>query len=111
MTGDKVNFLPLFLPAIVVPKAGKLEGSGPATITGKKLCVVGDEAKVSVANCLYFTPQFCIPGKGTLKIAALAGNQQAKQTESGKKKVILKGLLFTAKFEVQTPAKQPPPGP
>ena len=109
--GDKVLFLAFFGPALVFGPSGKIKGSGPGTLNGKKLCVVGDEGSVEVTNCQYLTSQYCIPGKGTLKIAALAGNQQAKKTKTGGKAVILKGSMFTAKFEVQTPAKQPPPGP
>jgi len=109
--GDTVMFIPAFSPAIVVVQPGKLEGSGPATINGKKICVDGDESKVSVAGCTYMTPQYSIPGTGTLKIAALAGNQVAKKTQTGGKPVLLKGGNFTAKFEVQSPAQQPPPGP
>jgi hypothetical protein len=109
--GDKALFLPMFGAALVLPKPGKLAGSGPGTLKGKKICVAGDESKVEVANCMYLTPQYCIPGKGTLKIAALADDQQAKKTKTGDKVVLLKGKKFTAKFEVQTPAKQPPPGP
>lgn len=109
--GDQANFIPAFTPAIVVTKPGKLAGSGPATLNGKKLCVDGDESKVEVPGCMYTTPQYSIPGTGTLKIAKLAANQKAKKTQTGGKLVLLKGLLFTAKFEVQSPAKQPPPGP
>lgn len=109
--GDKANFLPNFGPAMVVVKPGDLKGSGPATINGKKICVDGDESKVSVPGCAYMTPQYSIPGTGTLKISALAGNQKAQKTQSGGKPVLLKGSNFTAKFEVQSPAKQPPPGP
>ena len=79
------------------------------TLNGKKVCVDGDETKVSVPGCVYITPQYSIPGTGTLKIAALAGNQKARKTRSGGKQVLLKGASFTAKFEVQNPAKQPPP--
>jgi hypothetical protein len=57
------------------------------------------------------TPQYSIPGTGTLKISALASDQKAKKTKTGGKAVLLKGGTFTAKFEVQSPAKQPPPGP
>ena len=109
--GDQANFMPAFTPAIVVTKPGKLAGSGPATLNGKPLCVDGDESKVEVPGCMYTTPQYSIPGTGTLKIAKLAPNQKAKKTKTGGKLVLLKGLLFTAKFEVQSPAKQPPPGP
>jgi hypothetical protein len=57
------------------------------------------------------TPQYSIPGTGTLKIAALAPNQKALKTRTGGKAALLKGGTFTARFEVQVPAKQPPPGP
>ena len=57
------------------------------------------------------TPQYSIPGTGTLKIAALDSSQKATKTKTGGKAVLLKGGNFTAKFEVQSPAKQPPPGP
>ena len=109
--GDKANFLPNFGAAIVVVQPGDLKGSGPGTINGKKICVEGDESKVEVPGCTYMTPQYSIPGTGTLKIAALAGNQKATKTNTGGKAVLLKGAMFTAKFEVQSPAKQPPPGP
>ena len=109
--GDKANFLPSFGAAIVVVQPGDLKGSGPATLNGKKICVAGDEKDVSVPGCTYMTPQYSIPGTGTLKISALAGDQKAKKTKTGGKAVLLKGGAFTAKFEVQSPAKQPPPGP
>jgi hypothetical protein len=111
LEGDKAIFLPNFGPAMVVVKPGDLKGSGPATLNGKKICVDGDEKKVSVPGCMYMAPPYVIPGTGTLKIAALAGNQKAQKTKTGGKLVLLKGSNFTAKFEVQNPAKQPPPGP
>src|SRR5262245_41468941 len=103
--------MPNFGAAVVVVQPGKLQGNGPATLNGKKVCVDGDEKNVAVAGCTYMTPQYSIPGTGTLKIAALAGNQKAQKTQTGGKPVLLKGSNFTAKFEVQSPAKQPPPGP
>lgn len=109
--GDTVTFLPSFGAATVVPQPGTLSASGPATLNGKKVCVDGDESKVSVAGCTYMTPQYSIPGTGTLKIASLAGDQKATKTNTGGKAVLLKGKTFTAKFEVQSPAMQPPPGP
>lgn len=110
-TGDKAMFLPNFGPALVVPRPGILRGSGPATLRSRRLCVVGDEKKVTVPGCLYMTPQYSIPGTGTLKIAALAADQRARKTRSGHRKLMLKGTFFTARFQVQNPAKQPPPGP
>jgi hypothetical protein len=109
--GDTVIFMPAFTPATVVVQPGKLHGSGPASIDGKKISVDGDESKVAVAGCTYMTPQYSIPGTGTLKISALAGDQKAKKTQTGGKAVLLKGATFTAKLEVQSPAQQPPPGP
>jgi threonine dehydratase len=108
--GDKAQFLPNFGPAVVVVKPGTLTASGAATLNKKKVCVDGDEATVTVPGCIYMTPQYSISGAGTLKIAALAADQKAKKTKSRGKAVLLKGGNFTAKFEVQSPAKQPPPG-
>lgn len=107
--GDKANFNPSFGAAIVVVRPGDLKGSGKSTLKGKKVCIDGDEKKVSVPGCTYMTPQYSIPGVGTLKIAALGGDQKAKKTKSAGKPVLLKGSTFTAKFEVQSPAKMPPP--
>ncbi|MEI6334540.1 MAG: hypothetical protein WCS87_08280 [Methylococcaceae bacterium] len=109
--GDIAQFMPNFGAAIVVVQPGTLKGSGPATIKSKKICVDGDEKKVSVPGCTYTTPQYCIPGVGTLEISALAGDQKATKTKTGGKAMLLKGSQFTAKFSVQTPAQQPPPGP
>lgn len=108
---DKASFEPGFGAATVVVRPGDLTGSGPATLGGKPLCVEGDEGSVSVSGCMYTTPQYSIPGTGTLSIDSLAGDQTAQKTRTGGKAVLLKGGSFTAKFEVQSPAQQPPPGP
>jgi len=109
--GDKAIFMPNFAAAVVVVQPGSLKGSGPATLNGKNMCVDGDEKSVSVPGCTYITPQYSIPGSGTLKIASLAANQKAQKTKTGSKPVLLKGGNFKAEFDVQNPAKQPPPGP
>lgn len=109
--GDMAIFRPSFGAATVVVQPGTLEGSGPATLGAKKLCVDGDEASVVVRGCMYMTPQYSIPGTGTLEISGLAGDQKAQKTSTGDKKVLLVGGTFTAKFTVQSPAQQPPPGP
>jgi len=107
--GDVVLFMPSFGAAVVTPQPGTLKGSGPGTVNGKKICVDGDEKNVAVPGCIYMTPQYCIPGVGTLKVDALASNQKATKTQTGGKAVLLKGGTFTAKFEVQSPAQQPTP--
>jgi hypothetical protein len=109
--GDIVNFLPTFGPAIVAVRPGRLSGSGPAKIGGKPACVEGDESKVSVPGCMYFTPQYSIAGVGTLKIQSLAPDQQTQTSKTGGKPMLLKGGSFTASFEVESPAQQPPPAP
>ena len=108
INGDKANFNPTFGLATVVVKPGDLKASGKASLKGKKVCVDGDEKKVSVPGCMYTTPIYSIPGTGTLKIATLGGDQKAKKTNSTGKAMLLKGSTFTAKFEVQNPAKKPP---
>ncbi len=108
--GDTVQFLPNFGAAIVVVQPGTLQGSGPATLEGKALCVEGDEQNVSVPGCMYITPQYSIPGTGTLSIDSLADDQLARKTQTGGTPLVLKGGQFNAKFEVQSPAQQPTPG-
>lgn len=109
--GDKALFQPTFGAATVVVQPGTMQASGPATLGGKKICVDGDETQLEVPGCVYTTALHSIPGTGTLKIATLAADQKAKKTKTGGKAVLLKGSQFTALFEVQSPAKQPPPGP
>lgn len=104
--GDTVNFQPAFGAANVVVKPGNIKGSGPAKILGKKICIDGDEAKVSVPGCMYTAGPHTVPGNGTLKIDSLAGDQKAKKTKLDGKAVLLKGGNFNAKFEVQSPAQQ-----
>jgi hypothetical protein len=108
--GDQAIFQPTFGAATVVVQPGKLAASGPGTVGNKPMCVDGDESSVSVPGCVYMTPQYSIPGVGTLEIAALAGDQKASKTQTGSKKVLLVGSQFTAMFKVQSPAQQPVPG-
>ena len=107
--GDIANFIPAFGPAIVVVQPGQMKASGPATLSGKKICLEGDESKVSVPGCMYMAGPFAIPGTGTLKIASLAPNQKTVKTKHQGKAIIIKGAMFIAKFEVQSPAQQPTP--
>ena len=107
---DQVMFMPSFGAAMVVVLPGQLKASGKATVGGKKIGLVGDEAQVQVAGCMYTAPPYVIPGTGTLKIDQLAGDQKAQHTTVGGTKVLLKGSNFTAKFEVQSPAQQPTAG-
>ncbi len=112
MDGDSVNFIPVCGAAIVAVKPGKMKASGKTTINGKKVCVEGDEKNVAVTGCTYMTPAYPVPGAGTLKIKALAPNQLTQTARSGNKSMILKGAMFDAVFEVQSPAKLiVPPGP
>ncbi|WPV01750.1 hypothetical protein SNE26_08195 [Mucilaginibacter sp. cycad4] len=103
--GDNALFMPVFGTAVVAVRPGKIMASGKTTVNGKKVCLAGDEKKVEVPGCVYVTPQFVIPGTGTLKIAALDASQLSKIAKDSGKYIILKGSVFTAKFEVQSPAK------
>jgi hypothetical protein len=111
LDGDIAQFQPTFGAATVVVMPGTLRANGPATVGNKRACIEGDESSISVPGCPYFTPQYSIPGAGTLKIAALATDQKATKSKTGDAAFLLKGSSFTAKFEVQAPAMQPPPGP
>lgn len=116
--GDWVQFLPAFAPANVVVQMATISATrfppslaGYFTVNGKAPCVEGDEQRVMVPGCVYMTPQFSIPGTGTLKIESLSPTQFAQNTRIGGKRVILRGMQFPARFDVQMPARQPPVGP
>jgi hypothetical protein len=111
LDGDQALFLPNFGTATVVVQPGRLTGSGPMKSAGRRVCVDGDEGSVIVPGCLYMTPQYSIPGSGTLAISSLASDQLAPTSTAGGAKMMVKGSGFTAKFSVQVPAMQPPPGP
>ncbi|NHN24074.1 hypothetical protein FIA58_000155 [Flavobacterium jejuense] len=107
--GDSVVFSSsgpiMLLPPLPVTA---IKATGETTINGKKVCIEGDEKKVEI-SCSYTVPPFMIPGSGKLKIQSLSPEQLTKKTKSGTKSLILKGKLFIAIFEVESPAKQPPP--
>ncbi|MCB0594631.1 MAG: hypothetical protein H6557_11920 [Lewinellaceae bacterium] len=109
--GDMANFLPAFGTAIVAVQPGTLSGTGPGAIGNKSICIQGDESSVNVPGCMYVAPPYVIPGNGTLSIESLAGDQLAKKTNSGGTAVILKGSMFNALFQVNSPAQQPPKAP
>ena len=101
---DEVIFDPVFAPAIVMVKPGKLRGSGSAKIRGQKICVAGDERDVEVRGCAYTSGDFNIPGTGRLKITDLASDQLSKRVKSNSRYVLLQGGRFMAVFEVEKPA-------
>ncbi len=112
--GDMVNFLPSFGAAVVVPIPTTIAGTASKTkVTGRPLCLEGDEKDVKSAGCMYVAPPYVIPGSGTLKIDKLNSDQLTEKTKVEGKKVILQGSMFDAVFEVQSPAQQPgsPPVP
>lgn len=109
--GDKVIFMPAFGAAMVVVKPGKISGSGPAMLNGKKACVAGDEKGVSVPGCLYTAGSFVTPGNGTLKIEMLKPEHKSKKVKVKAKEALLKGKgNFMAVFEVQGKAIDPSTG-
>ena len=105
------SFAILAYVTLVVVRPGMLSGSGPATLHGRNICVEGDEAQLQVQFCMYTSGGYVIPGTGHLQIERLASDQVATKTRSGRKAVLLKGTVFTARFTVAMPALQPPPGP
>ncbi len=108
--GDRVQIQPAFGPATVTSMPATIKGSGQQKIEGKPVCVEGDEKSVNIIGCTYMTPEFSIPGVGTITIV-LAPNQRSATTKDSGKAVLVKGGPFTAIFNVLVPAKQPPAGP
>jgi hypothetical protein len=113
VAGDQVVFLPNFGQAIITPIPGVMSSSATKTnVTMKPVCLEGDEKKVVVSGVAYISGSFVTPGTGTLTIQQLGGDQKSMKTKIEGKAPILKGTMFTAKFQVMSPAMQPnPPAP
>lgn len=103
--GDLAIFDLQFGAAVVFWAPIPIKGSGPALVKGKKICVKGDESSVKMASCPYTVPGYAAPGVGELKIQALAPDQVAKKSKTGKKPMLLKGGDFIAILTVKTAAK------
>ena len=103
--GDLAEFERAFAPATVTVRPGTLIGTGPATLQGRRMCLVGDESKVQVVGCPYNTPAFPTFGTGTLEIAALAEDQKAQKSSVNGTPMMLVGSGFTARFTVAVPAQ------
>jgi hypothetical protein len=105
--GDKAVFERAFGSATVIPRAGRLKGSGSMRVGGKVACVEGDEGSVRVEGCSYSAKPFVTPGVGTLTIKELAPDQLAASSSTRGGKLMAKGGSFIAEFSVTTPATQP----
>lgn len=99
--GDTVNFLPSFGLATVTVRPTTISGSAATTTAGGKApCLEGDEGNVQSTGCSYVTGTHTVPGTGTLKIDKLNTDQLTQTTTIEGKKIILKGSMFDAVFEV-----------
>lgn len=106
VSGDQAIFLPNFGSAVITPIPGVIVGSAvKTTVTGKPVCLEGDEKKVVVPGVAYINASYSIPGVGVLTIQALGGDQTSKKTTIEGKAPILKGTQFDAKFTVSTRRK------
>lgn len=101
--GDELKFETDFDTNIVKPTGPCLiQGSGEAYITNKKICVLGDESKISIA-ATYTKSTHTKPGTGTITIAPFTTNQQAAFV-TARTAVIVVGGQFTALFTPSSPA-------
>lgn len=101
--GDSLRFETNFGPNMVMPTVPCLiRGSGEANITNKKICVLGDEKKVSIA-ATYTKSTHPTAGTGNITITVLAADQQAAFA-TAKTPVIVVGSQFTARFTPISPA-------
>lgn len=108
--GDTLKFETLFGPNTVTPiEPCVIHGSGNATVMGKKICVLGDETKVSI-SALYTKSAYQTPGNGDITITALSIDQQVEFAHSPTS-VIVVGSKFIALFTPNSPASDPTLGP
>lgn len=97
--GDALNFETKFGANIVTPPVlCQIQGSGEADITNKKICVLGDESKVSI-EASYTKSTHPTPGMGIITIVALAADQQAMFVTAGNTVIVVgNNSKFTACF-------------
>jgi Contractile injection system spike tip protein len=109
--GDELGFDPLFddCEVTITTVPALIRGSGQATVSNKKVCIVGDETKVKL-SAIYKTTIYTIPGAGTVTISALDSSQKVTGCTSGAA-LITKGLKFEAIFTIDSPAFKPNPPP
>ncbi|HCH65051.1 MAG: hypothetical protein CL927_03595 [Deltaproteobacteria bacterium] len=107
--GTIVQFMPIFGAAIVLtPLPTTISASAVNTaISGKAVCLEGDEKTVASQGCAYIAPPHITPGVATLKIMKLNPDQLSPGSSCEGKKTILQGTMFQAVLEVQTPATIP----
>ncbi len=106
ITDDIALYDTAFTPATVLSvQPGILVGTGTSKVSGKPVCVDGDEKTATLFGCAYKTEAFPIMGAGTLEIISLGGDQKALETKSNGKPVLLKGSTFKAKFTVTKKAQ------
>lgn len=104
--GNELKFDPQFGPNWVTPTEPCLiHGSGEASILNKKICILGDERRISI-SATYTKPPYQTPGTGKITLTRLAADQQMAFVQA-KKPVIVVGSQFTAQFTPSTPATDP----
>ncbi|MEM0938990.1 MAG: hypothetical protein AAGI25_04270 [Bacteroidota bacterium] len=105
--GDKVEFSSFTNITLIPAKPSTgIRASGKATINGKKVCVEGDEKKVTL-QCSYTTQAQPMPGVGELTIQQLAINQLASKSSVGGKPILLAGSIFNCQFKAIVRAMNP----
>lgn len=103
--GDELKFNPQFgFNTVTPPAQTRIRGSGEAYIEGKKICIVGDEKKVTITADYIKPPIFTTPGNGTLTITLLALDQW-HEFATTQTPVIVVGSQFVAQFQPIKPAQ------
>lgn len=111
-TGDmlKVTITP---PAVVPMLEAPIPmvGTGETVLAaGPPICLEGDQIPPTVRVPMpYTSPPFVTPGVGTLQLVIVPPVNLTVQTTSEGKSILLKGTVFNAIFQVETPAMQPTP--
>jgi hypothetical protein len=107
--GDALTFNPQLGAITITPPPTpqlRISGSGEARIGGKKVCIVGDEERVSFTVDYIRPPFVASPGKGLLTIKKMAPDQQAASAKAPAP-MILVGSQFMTQFQPTIPAQDP----
>jgi len=111
-TGDMLSIQlapPTVVPQLQAPVS--LTGTAKVLINSQPACLRSDVEPAPMALRVpmpYTSPPFVTPGTGMLTLQLTPANF-TKRTNTGNGPLVLKGMVFQAKFTVQVPAMQPTP--
>jgi hypothetical protein len=110
-TSDEIHIKPTDFPGLQLTKPVilSLKGTGPMSVDGQQVCIKDDVDKFKKIGVVYNSNNFQA-GFGTITLDSGTLTYASNAVGNDKKKLVLKGQSFVAKFTVDLPAIDPASG-